>query len=216
MARRRQGFQPNVPYEDDEEPEAPAQPTITKEEVFVLPETNFEIEGNTARVTRLVLTPDIVAVAIYEARGLLSVAARKLGTSVRTVKKFVRDYDICAVAAEEADEMLLDFAEAKLMQKIKSGDIASIIFYLRTKGKHRGYTERQVENADKDRVMQEEAQREAFERQQIIMGRLQDVGSRLREMADIDLGSELYGDSNNSDNSQEDSEPSDNGDSHRT
>jgi hypothetical protein len=38
----------------------------------------------------------------------------------------------------------LDFVESKLYQLIKEGDKTSIIFYLKCKGKERGYIDRQV------------------------------------------------------------------------
>lgn len=44
-----------------------------------------------------------------------------------------------------AQESLLDFAESKLMEHINDGDITSLIFFLKCKGKQRGYVER-VEN----------------------------------------------------------------------
>lgn len=44
-----------------------------------------------------------------------------------------------------AEESLLDFAESKLMEHINDGDITSLIFFLKCKGKKRGYVER-VEN----------------------------------------------------------------------
>lgn len=43
---------------------------------------------------------------------------------------------------EEADESLLDFAESKLIEHINNNDITSLIFFLKTKGKKRGYVER--------------------------------------------------------------------------
>lgn len=43
---------------------------------------------------------------------------------------------------DEADESLLDFAESKLVEHINNNDITSLIFFLKTKGKKRGYVER--------------------------------------------------------------------------
>ena len=43
---------------------------------------------------------------------------------------------------DEADESLLDFAESKLVEHINNGDVTSLIFFLKTKGKKRGYVER--------------------------------------------------------------------------
>lgn len=42
----------------------------------------------------------------------------------------------------DAEEALLDFAESKLMEHINSGDVATLIFFLKTKAKARGYVER--------------------------------------------------------------------------
>ena len=48
-----------------------------------------------------------------------------------------------AEAFEEAEDEMLDIAESFLLASIKRGEMKPIMFYLRTKGKRRGYSERQ-------------------------------------------------------------------------
>lgn len=43
---------------------------------------------------------------------------------------------------EEAEESVIDNAESKLLQHINDGDVTSLIFFLKTRGKKRGYIER--------------------------------------------------------------------------
>ena len=45
-------------------------------------------------------------------------------------------------AVESVSEMAIDFAESKLHKNIQRGKETSIIFFLKTKGKTRGYIER--------------------------------------------------------------------------
>lgn len=46
-------------------------------------------------------------------------------------------------AIKEVNESLIDFAESMLMSNIKDGKETSIIFFLKSKGKDRGYIEKQ-------------------------------------------------------------------------
>lgn len=47
-----------------------------------------------------------------------------------------------AAACDEVQEVAHDFVESKLHQKINDGDTACIIFYCKTRMRHRGYIER--------------------------------------------------------------------------
>jgi len=88
-------------------------------------------------------TAERIITALKETRGLLTMAARHAGVSYTTVKRYAAEFPSVKEAVQEAKESMLDMAEGKLYTKISDGDITSIIFYLKTQGKGRGYIERQ-------------------------------------------------------------------------
>lgn len=58
---------------------------------------------------------------------------------------------------DSISNITLDFAESQLHKKIKEGDTTSIIFYLKTKGKSRGYIEKtEVDQSQTIRVITNE------------------------------------------------------------
>ena len=83
-----------------------------------------------------------IIAAISESNGLLTLAAKKAGIGYSTVWRYTQDFPTVKQSVTEAKERMLDFAEGKLYEKIKSGDNAAIIFFLKTQGKKRGYVER--------------------------------------------------------------------------
>jgi predicted transcriptional regulator len=92
--------------------------------------------------------------ALREKHGNLSAAARFLGCSRETVRRYISTYSTVQAVADEERETLIDFAENQLFQQVKDGNITAIIFTLKTIGKSRGYVERQeVTGADGGAVL---------------------------------------------------------------
>ncbi len=88
-------------------------------------------------------TAEQVAAAIREARGLQTAAAARLGCTRQTIARYIKKYETVRTAYEEANERQIDTAEAALFKQISEGNVTAIIFYLKTKGKKRGYVEKQ-------------------------------------------------------------------------
>ena len=94
-------------------------------------------------------TDDQVAEALRSAAGVRSAAASLLKCSPSTVKRYVDRSETLARIEGEIVEQIIDLAESRLVDAINDGNLTAIMFYLRTKGKHRGYSERhQVEGKD--------------------------------------------------------------------
>lgn len=94
-------------------------------------------------------TAQQVADALTQAKGFVSVAARNLGCTDQTVRNYIERYAVCKQAVTDAREAMIDYAEGKLYQNIQNNDTVSILFFLKTQAKHRGYIERhEVTGAD--------------------------------------------------------------------
>lgn len=75
--------------------------------------------------------------------GVVSVAAKQAGISRNTHYRWMKEDPEYKSAIEELENVTLDFAESKLHEQIIEGNVTAIIFFLKTKGKVRGYIERQ-------------------------------------------------------------------------
>jgi len=80
--------------------------------------------------------------ALEESLGIVALACKKANISRSQVyvwrerdPEFARQWD-------EIVEMQVDYVESKLFENINKNDTTSIIFFLKCKGKHRGYVER--------------------------------------------------------------------------
>ena len=80
---------------------------------------------------------------VHEYKGNVAAIARKFGVSRNTIWKRVQESPNLRAAFEDARETMLDNAESKLYQKVLDGDTVSLIFFLKTQGRSRGYIEKQ-------------------------------------------------------------------------
>jgi hypothetical protein len=69
-----------------------------------------------------------------------SKACKAIGISRQTYYNWIDNIDSFSSLMNEAKEEKIDFAESALMKKVKEGNVRAIIYFLSTKGKHRGYT----------------------------------------------------------------------------
>ena len=84
-----------------------------------------------------------VIAAVRETKGMLTIAAKRLGCDPVTIYRYVREYPTVAAAVKEQRESVTDMAELALYKAIQEGEGWAVCFYLKTQGKGRGYIERQ-------------------------------------------------------------------------
>lgn len=94
--------------------------------------------------------------ALERSLGIVTSACKQVGISRETHYKWYRNDKKYREKVDDLGDVTLDFAETQLHHKIKDGDITAIIFYLKTKGKRRGYVERMDVGNPKDEVFKVE------------------------------------------------------------
>ena len=80
--------------------------------------------------------------AIVSSLGVVHTACKIVGIGRTTYYSWMETDAEFKAAVEDVDNITLDFAEAELFKQMKAGNVTALIFYLKTKGKKRGYVER--------------------------------------------------------------------------
>jgi hypothetical protein len=87
-------------------------------------------------------TVDQVILALQEAKGMTTVAARILHCDLKTLEKMARDFPQVAEVKRQERESMLDTGELSLLRAVQNGEAWAVCFLLKTQGKMRGYIER--------------------------------------------------------------------------
>ena len=80
--------------------------------------------------------------ALEKSLGVVTTACNQAKLSRHTFYEYCKDDANFQMRVNEITEEAIDFVESKLYDHIRDGNIASAIFYLKTKAKNRGYSER--------------------------------------------------------------------------
>ena len=92
---------------------------------------------------------NLVISMLEQSRGVVTIACKNAGVSRSAFYEMLKDDPEFAERVEDAKEQAIDHVESKLFNLIDNGDTGATIFFLKTRGKKRGYVERQeVTGAD--------------------------------------------------------------------
>ena len=81
--------------------------------------------------------------AIPGTGGIVATIAKRVGCVWRTAKKYIDTYPTVQDAYMDECEAVLDLAESVVIEAINDRDMQMVRYYLSTKGKHRGYVDKQ-------------------------------------------------------------------------
>lgn len=108
-------------------------------------------ERNESQSAKFMFHPGDVAGALVVNRGRIWKAARQLGTSGITVRRYIEEFESVAQWWMEAREVLLDEVEDALyLNAVETNNVAAQIFLLKTQARHRGYIENPVDGGSQE------------------------------------------------------------------
>ena len=92
--------------------------------------------------------------ALEKSLGVVTSACKTVGVGRTTHYLWMQEDKEYKAAVEELSDVAIDFAESQLHKQIKEGNSTATIFFLKTKGKKRGYVERQEVDVSSGKLFQ--------------------------------------------------------------
>jgi len=85
---------------------------------------------------------EILLKALEQSLGVVTVACKKADIPRSTYYKWLSEDEEFSKQVKDIENVALDFAESQLHNQIQKNNTSATIFYLKTKGKSRGYVEK--------------------------------------------------------------------------
>ena len=111
--------------------------TFSQKETFTLLDSAKEECGVSSNFTK---TQERMLYNLEKRLGIVAYAARDTGINRHTHYKWMTNNPDYRKMVELLNELLLDYAESRLLTFIKRNDFRAIMYLLQTKGKNRGYS----------------------------------------------------------------------------
>jgi hypothetical protein len=92
--------------------------------------------------------------ALEKSLGVVTAACKAVGIGRTTHYLWLQEDKEYKAAVDELSDVAIDFAESQLHKQIKEGNSTATIFFLKTKGKKRGYVERQEVDVSSGKMFQ--------------------------------------------------------------
>lgn len=91
---------------------------------------------------------ELFLIALEKNNGNKSKSAKEVGVHITTVYKWIKEYPEFTEEIKNIEEAILDKIEQHLYSQSEGGIPTSTIFYLKQKGKHRGWGEENIMNSE--------------------------------------------------------------------
>jgi hypothetical protein len=93
-------------------------------------------------LTKIDINKKAMVEALIKSLGIVTTACKQVGISRQSHYDWYNEDPEYKKSVDDIADIALDFAESKLHKQIEKEDTTATIFYLKTKGKRRGYIER--------------------------------------------------------------------------